>query len=969
MQHTFRAVTHSPGILIWRIEKMDLVLVPEKVHGQFYESDCYLLLSTRKAGKSAYYDIHYWIGSMSTLDEQGAAAVYAIQLDEFLGSSPVQYREVQHHESSIFCGYFKQGIIYKSGGVSSGMNHVETNTYNIQRLLHVKGKRKVTGTEVEMSWSSFDTGSVFLLDLGQTILQWNGPESNRQERLKGMMLAKDIRDRERGGRAEIGVIEGDAEANSQSLMDVMVSYLGERPSKLPSGTPDEITDQEQMSKLTLYHVSDAKGSMNITEIGCSPLTQDMLNHDDCYILDQGGMSIFVWKGKTANKAERQAAMTRALEFIKLKGYPLTTKVEALSDGGESALFKQLFKSWTVREQTAGLGQTHTVGRVADVPQEKFDASRMHVMPDVAAQERLVDDGSGQKQVWRIKSLEMVEVDPEMHGYFYGGDCYLILYSYEVNGRKNHILYMWKGRHASQDEVTACAYQAVTLDQQHGGQPVQVIVSMGKEPRHFMAIFKGKMVIFEGGTSRKSAPEPEPPVRLFQICGSHQTNSKAIEVPALSASLNSNDVFLLKSQNGIFLWYGKGSSGDERAMAKEVASFIGRGSSEEVMAEGQEPYEFWETLGGKGPYASDRRLQQVTLDHQPRLFECSNKTGKFLATEVTQFTQDDLREDDVMLLDTWDQVFLWIGIEANDVERKESVTTCQEYLRTHPGSRDPDTPIIMVKQGFEPPTFTGWFTAWDPTKWSGGKTYEQLKEELGEITLPTKVESGSTDAESEPVSQYPAEMLMNKLSGDLPENVDPRSQRVSLPTAQEAVQLRSDLVDLCSLGGFQLTKWVSNSRTVLSAIEEEKRGDNIRSLDLDKDKLPVDHALGLQWNVEDDTFRFTIILNEKPHTRRGILSMVSSVFDPLGLLAPLTLPAKQFLQQLCKEGYGWDKPIPTSQLRQWLCWIHDLPKLAAFSVPRCKKPNGFGKPQSFQLHHFSDASELRYGTVSYIRMTQ
>uniref|UniRef100_A0A671N249 Advillin-like n=1 Tax=Sinocyclocheilus anshuiensis TaxID=1608454 RepID=A0A671N249_9TELE len=673
----------------------------------------FIHMQTRKAGKSAYYDVHYWIGSVSTLDEQGAAAVYAIQLDEFLGSSPVQHREVQHHESSIFCGYFKQGIIYKSGGVSSGMNHVETNTYNIQRLLHVKGKWKVTGTEVEMSWNSFDTGSVFLLDLGKTILQWNGPESNKQERLKGMMLAKDIRDRERGGRPEIGVIEGDAEANSPSSMEVMVSILGERPSKLPSGTPDEITDQEQMSKLTLYHVSDTNGAMNITEIATSPLTQDMLNHDDCYILDQGGMSIFVWKGKTANKAERQA------EFIKMKGYPLTTKVEAISDGGESALFKQLFKSWTVREQTAGLGRTHTVGRVADVTQEKFDAARMHVMPDVAAQERLVDDGSGQKQVWRIENLEMVEVEPEMHGYFYGGDCYLILYSYDVNGRNSYILYMWKGRHASQDEVTASAYQAVTLDQQYGGQPVQVRVSMGKEPRHFMAIFRGKMVIFEGGTSRKSAPEPEPPVRLFQICGSHPTNSKAIEVPALVASLNSNDVFLLKSQNGIYLWYGKGSSGDERAMAKEVASFIGRGSSEEIMAEGQEPNEFWEILGGKGPYASDRRLQQVTLDHQPRLFECSNKTGQFIATEVTQFTQDDLREDDVMLLDTWDQVFLWIGTEANEVERKESVTTCQEYLRTHPGSRDPDTPVIMVKQGFEPPTFTGWFMAWDATKWSVG----------------------------------------------------------------------------------------------------------------------------------------------------------------------------------------------------------------------------------------------------------
>lgn len=52
-----------------------------------------------------------------------------------------------------------------------------------------------------------------------------------------------------------------------------------------------------------------------------------------------------------------------------------------------------------------------------------------------------------------------------------------------------------------------------------------------------------------------------------------------------------------------------------------------------------------------------------------------------------------------------------------MERKESLITCQEYLRTHPGARDPDTPIVLTKQGFEPPTFTGWFLAWDATKWS------------------------------------------------------------------------------------------------------------------------------------------------------------------------------------------------------------------------------------------------------------
>ncbi|XP_062401454.1 advillin [Sardina pilchardus] len=781
MEYTFRAVTQSPGILIWRIEKMELVLVPEKSHGNFFEGDCYVLLYTRKVGSAVSYDIHYWIGSESSQDEQGAAAVYTVQLDEYLGSGPVQHREVQNHESDSFRGYFKQGIIYKKGGVASGMRHTETNSYDIQRLLHVKGKRRVTAMEVEMTWQSFNLGDVFLLDTGKVIIQWNGPESNRQERLKGMQLAKDIRDRERGGRAEIGVIEGDAEGDSTHLLEAMKSTLGERSPKLSSAVPDDTPDQEQKAQLTLYHVSDADGMMKVTEVGTRPLVQDLLNHDDCYFLDQGGLKVFVWKGKRANKAERQAAMSRALEFIKLKGYSHTTNIETVNDGGESALFKQLFPSWRVKDQTIGLGKIHTVGRVATVTQEKFDASRMHVMPEVAAQERMVDDGHGAVEVWRIENLELVPVEPEWHGYFYGGDCYLILYTYHVNNKRHYILYIWQGRHASQDELAASAFQAVDLDQKYNDEPVQVRVTMGKEPRHFMAIFKGKMVIFEGGTSRKEGSDPEPPVRLFQVSGTDESNTKAIEVPALAGCLNSNDVFLLKSQTGVYVWCGKGSSGDERAMAKEVSTAITQDNTAvEIIAEGQEPVEFWTLLGGKTPYANDKRLQQTSLDHQPRLFECSNKTGRFTVSEVTQFTQDDLSEDDVMVLDTWDQVFLWVGNQANDEERKESVVICQEYLRTHPGSRDPDTPILLVKQGFEPPTFTGWFMAWDPTIWSGGKTYEQLKMELGEVTSLTRVvpeQNGSTEDINYP--SFPADDLINKQAEELPEGVDPAQKEKHL----------------------------------------------------------------------------------------------------------------------------------------------------------------------------------------------
>lgn len=63
-----------------------------------------------------------------------------------------------------------------------------------------------------------------------------------------------------------------------------------------------------------------------------------------------------------------------------------------------------------------------------------------------------------------------------------------------------------------------------------------------------------------------------------------------------------------------------------------------------------------------------------------------------------------------------QVFFWIGKGANESEKEAAAVMAQEYLRTHPSGRDPGTPIIVVKQGYEPPTFTGWFLAWDPLNW-------------------------------------------------------------------------------------------------------------------------------------------------------------------------------------------------------------------------------------------------------------
>ncbi|KAK3726167.1 hypothetical protein QZH41_019199, partial [Actinostola sp. cb2023] len=188
---------------------------------------------------------------------------------------------------------------------------------------------------------------------------------------------------------------------------------------------------------------------------------------------------------------------------------------------------------------------------------------------------------------------------------------------------------------------------------------------------------------------------------------------------------------------------------------------------------------------------------------------------------------------------------------------------------------------------------------------------------------------------------------------------------SVETEDKALQLVDELRELLKKGGFNLTKWVSNSRKVIKAIPETQRACSVTDLDLDH--LPIERALGLQWDVERDVFKFKTTITSKPATRRGILSMTSSNYDPLGFISPYVIPAKFILQDLCRQGFGWDDPVPEREQERWNQWLEELPKLKELEVNRCLKLKSFGEVVSAELHNFSDASQLGYGAVSYLRL--
>ena len=190
---------------------------------------------------------------------------------------------------------------------------------------------------------------------------------------------------------------------------------------------------------------------------------------------------------------------------------------------------------------------------------------------------------------------------------------------------------------------------------------------------------------------------------------------------------------------------------------------------------------------------------------------------------------------------------------------------------------------------------------------------------------------------------------------------------SVASVEEAVTLIKGAKEMCRRGGFNLHKFVSNSKDVIEPIPVTDRAEGIKNIDLDHEALPMERALGVQWCVENDSFQFRITLKDRPLTRRGILSTVSSIYDPLGLAAPLLLEGKKILQELCRGKTDWDDPVPESIRMMWQKWRKELHVLEQLSIPRCYKPANFGDIISAELHHFSDASTQGYGQCSYLRL--
>lgn len=230
------------------------------------------------------------------------------------------------------------------------------------------------------------------------------------------------------------------------------------------------------------------------------------------------------------------------------------------------------------------------------------------------------------------------------------------------------------------------------------------------------------------------------------------------------------------------------------------------------------------------------------------------------------------------------------------------------------------------------------------------------------------------------AQYVKNVNAERFAGQYPDAVEAITKQhyvddmlLSIESEEAAIQVAQDVKFVHSQGGFEIRNWISNSQTVIAALGENETTD--KCLDLSAE-VSTEKVLGLWWCTESDTFTYKVGWNRydepllkglRRPTKREVLRVLMTIFDPLGLIAHFLIYLKVLLQEIWRAGIQWDDEINDNLLEKWKTWLRILPEVEKVRIPRCYR-SSVPTSSDVQLHTFVDASEDAFAAVSFLRFT-
>ncbi|RMJ17253.1 hypothetical protein CDV36_003100 [Fusarium kuroshium] len=343
-------------------------------------------------------------------------------------------------------------------------------------------------------------------------------------------------------------------------------------------------------------------------------------------------------------------------------------------------------------------------------------------------------------IWRIEQFEVVQWPEENYGQFYDGDSFIVLHSEKINGKDGierlaHDIFFWLGKHTSQDEAGTAAYKTAELDEFLKGTATQHREIQEAPSDEFLALFP-RMSIRAGGTRSgfRHVEEEEPArdvptlLRVFKnpAVGVNVNGVVVHQVDPTWASLDDADVFVLDTDEKIWVWQGKDCSPMEKAKAAQVVHdmTIAKHSEVEVVAqEESRSRRVVDLLGGDDetpregfrcarPFSSRSQPRAVDQPSNKKLFRLSDSSGELsfdLVKDAERVSRDDLDDSDVFLLDDGGKaIWVWQGSGSSATEKRWWFQIAQAYVRyLQAGNGHEEAsliPVAKVTQGNESRAF-------------------------------------------------------------------------------------------------------------------------------------------------------------------------------------------------------------------------------------------------------------------------
>jgi len=301
-------------------------------------------------------------------------------------------------------------------------------------------------------------------------------------------------------------------------------------------------------------------------------------------------------------------------------------------------------------------------------------------------------GAGQEvglRIWRIVKFEVTEWPKEDYGTFFEGDSYIILNTYKNEGEDElkYDVHFWIGKYSTQDEYGTAAYKTVELDTLLDDAAVQHREVQHHESPMFKSYFNTIRYQKGGADSGFNHVKPEEYTpRLFHFSGVKR-NVEVKEIARCRNKISSNDVYILDLGLQLYTYLGNKCSKDEKFKAAQYGAQLKgeRGKAELTVLEEDETSEqhaFFQNLDQEededdvdGAEPEDiKKLFRLTIDDPERV-------GEWEMVKEEGVTQDDLKDEDVFILDSGKHCFVWLGQGASPNEKRNGLSYAQKYLQT------------------------------------------------------------------------------------------------------------------------------------------------------------------------------------------------------------------------------------------------------------------------------------------------